>query len=70
LDDGNQYMNHFLAEDILETPDLELKQGRLPLLKAAGLGFTLDWDAIGRAEEMFRKTHRLAATTEPRADNS
>ena len=55
LDDGNQYMNHFLAWDIIETPDLALKSGRLPVLGGPGLGFELDWDAVARAEETFEK---------------
>ena len=48
LDDGNQYMNHLLAEDIIERPDLELNKGKLPVLPGPGLGFELDWDAVGR----------------------
>lgn len=55
LDDGNQYMNHFLAWDIIEAPDLTLKSGRLPVLNGPGLGFELDWDAVARAEETFEK---------------
>lgn len=51
LDDGNQYMNHFLKEDIIVSPNLELKDGKLPVLQGPGLGFELDWDAIGRAVE-------------------
>jgi len=34
LDDGNQYMNHFLTEDIIQAPDLTLRQGGLPVLGA------------------------------------
>jgi L-alanine-DL-glutamate epimerase-like enolase superfamily enzyme len=58
LDDGNQYMNDLLVEDIIERPSLAIKQGRLPALPGPGLGFELDWDAIGRAEEAFRATGR------------
>jgi muconate cycloisomerase len=54
LDDGNQYMNHFLIEDIIEKPDLTLQKGRLPVLAGPGLGFELDWDAVSRAEEAYR----------------
>lgn len=51
LDDGNQYMNHFLLEDIIKQPNLRLKAGRLPVLSGPGLGFELDWDAVERARE-------------------
>jgi L-alanine-DL-glutamate epimerase-like enolase superfamily enzyme len=59
LDDGNQYMNHLLAEDIIERPSLAIDQGQLPALPGPGLGFELDWDAIGRAEEAFRTAPRI-----------
>jgi muconate cycloisomerase len=52
LDDGNQYMNHFLAWDILDSPDLTLRSGKLALLPGPGLGFTLDWDAVERARAL------------------
>jgi L-alanine-DL-glutamate epimerase-like enolase superfamily enzyme len=55
LDDGNQYMNHFLVEDIIERPCLELQGGKLPVLPGPGLGFELNWDAVGRAEEAHRR---------------
>ena len=55
LDDGNQYMNHLLKEDVVMQPDLALKGGKLPVLSGPGLGFELDWDAIGRAAEAHRK---------------
>ncbi len=54
LDDGNQYMNHLLEEDIVLTPALSLSNGVLPILTGPGLGFELDWDAVGRAEARFR----------------
>lgn len=57
LDDGNQYMNHFLAEDIVQQPDLRLKAGRLPVLRGPGLGFELNWDAVGRAREAHLRFH-------------
>lgn len=56
LDDGNQYMNHFLVEDIIERPGLVLEGGQLPVLSGPGLGFELDWDAVGRAEEAYRSS--------------
>lgn len=53
LDDGNQYMNHFLAWDIIKSPDLELNKGRLAVNKAPGLGFELDLNAVARAHETY-----------------
>jgi muconate cycloisomerase len=55
LDDGNQYMNHLLAWDIVKSPDLTVQNGKLPVLKGQGLGFELDWDAIDQASELHRK---------------
>ena len=56
LDDGNQYMNHLLAWDIVKSPGLTLQNGKLPVLKGAGLGFELDRDAISEASELHRKS--------------
>ncbi|NNE22058.1 MAG: mandelate racemase/muconate lactonizing enzyme family protein [Rhizobiales bacterium] len=56
LDDGNQYMNHFLQWDIVKHPNLELKNGRLPVLTGPGLGFQLDDDAVERAKELYVKS--------------
>lgn len=53
LDDGNQYMNHLLAWDIVDSPDLTLQAGRLPVLTGPGLGFELDHDAVARAAEAW-----------------
>jgi len=53
LDDGNQYMNHLLIEDIVARPNLALQNGQLPVLSGPGFGFELDWDAVGRAEEAY-----------------
>jgi L-alanine-DL-glutamate epimerase-like enolase superfamily enzyme len=47
-------MNHFLAEDIIRSPDLSLRNGHLPVLSGPGLGFELDWNAVERAEELHR----------------
>ena len=58
LDDGNQYMNHLLKEDIVVRPDLALREGRLPVLDGPGLGFELDWDAVARATEAHEKQNR------------
>ncbi len=55
LDDGNQYMNHFLCWDIVKSPDLQLVNGKLPVLKGPGLGFELDDDKVEQAAELFDK---------------
>lgn len=55
LDDGNQYMNHFLLWDIIKQPDLALHNGKLPVLGGPGLGFDLDWDAVGQARDDHAK---------------
>jgi L-alanine-DL-glutamate epimerase-like enolase superfamily enzyme len=55
LDDGNQYMNHLLTEDIIARPALALNGGALALLPGPGLGFEMDWDAVARAEEANRR---------------
>ncbi len=52
LDDGNQYMNHFLAWDIVKSPDLGLKAGSLPVLTGPGLGFELDWEEVEHAARL------------------
>ena len=54
LDDGNQYMNNFLAWDIVTHPDLTLHDGKLPVLDGPGLGFELDWNSVCRAAEAWR----------------
>ena len=53
LDDGNQYMNHLLTNDIISDPDLKLDNGSLKVIKGPGLGFDLDQDAVKEAEEIF-----------------
>jgi muconate cycloisomerase len=60
LDDGNQYMNDLLSEDIILQPKLTLHNGSLPVLSGPGLGFELYWDAIARAEEAHEATTRGA----------
>ena len=55
LDDGNQYMNNFLAWDIVRQPDLTLQCGRLSVLDGPGLGFELDWNAVHKAAEAWWK---------------
>ncbi len=56
LDDGNQYMNHFLPWDIIESLDLTLKTGKLPLPSCPGLGFELVWNTVARAREPYEKS--------------
>ena len=53
LDDGNQYMNHLLQWDIIASPSLTLENGRLPVIKGAGLGFELDTDAVEQARQLY-----------------
>lgn len=55
LDDGNQYMNHFLEWDIIERPDLTLRSGKLPVLGGPGLGFELNPDAVALAAERHQR---------------
>ena len=55
LDDGNQYMNHFLAWDIIESPDLRLHNGKMAVLDGPGLGFELNHDAVARAHELHNQ---------------
>jgi L-alanine-DL-glutamate epimerase-like enolase superfamily enzyme len=54
LDDGNQYMNDLLSEDIILQPKLTLHTGSLPVLSGPGLGFELNWDAVERAQAAYR----------------
>ena len=54
LDDGNQYMNHFLSWDIVKTPQLKLLNGKLPVFKGAGLGFELDEDRVKQAADYYQ----------------
>jgi L-alanine-DL-glutamate epimerase-like enolase superfamily enzyme len=63
LDDGNQYMNHFLEGDIVARPDLTLKRGRLPVIRGPGLGFDLDFDAVERAKEAHKKFSRARSVS-------
>ena len=54
LDDGNQYMNHLLASDIISSPRLELTDARLPVLSGPGFGFEINSDAVAKAAENHR----------------
>ena len=53
IDDGNQYMNHLLAWDIIDSPNLELQKGKLPIVSGPGLGFSLNIDAVEAAKQAF-----------------
>ena len=54
LTDGNQIMHQLIIEDIIAAPDITPRQGKIGLLERPGLGFELDWDAVGRAAERYR----------------
>lgn len=60
LDDGNQHMNGFLAWDIVRSPDLRPKSGRLPVLGGPGLGFEIDFDHVERAASLHRSQRKAA----------
>jgi L-alanine-DL-glutamate epimerase-like enolase superfamily enzyme len=53
LDDANQHMTRFLAWDIIKSPDLTPRNGRVPVLKGPGLGFEIDWNGVERAKRAF-----------------
>lgn len=53
LDDGNQFMAHFLEWDIIAPGPLALQGDRLPILTGPGLGFTLDLDAVKDALALY-----------------
>ena len=55
LDDGNQYMNHFLSWDIIKSPNLTLIDGKLPVLKGPGLGFEIDLSAVKEAARIYQR---------------
>jgi muconate cycloisomerase len=55
LDDGNQYMNHFLSWDIIKSPNLTLVEGKLPVIKGPGLGFEIDSKAVEEAAKFYQQ---------------
>ena len=59
IDDGNQIMWQLLEEDIVETPDLTPRAGKILVTDKPGLGFTLNEDAVCRAEEAYNKKKGL-----------
>lgn len=60
LDDGNQHMNRFLAWDIIRSPDLRPRGGRLPVLGGPGLGFEIDHGNVERAAALHLSQSRVA----------
>ncbi len=54
IDDGNQIMCRFINDDLISSPDLTLKDGKLPVFDGPGFGIGLDRDAIARAQERIR----------------
>lgn len=57
LDDGNQIMYQLLAEDIVASPSLVLKDGSMLISELPGLGFELNCDAVERAAKAFKIKH-------------
>ena len=53
LDDANQYMNHLLTSDVIASPDLSLKNAKLGLFDAPGLGFEIDAAAVAEAAARY-----------------
>lgn len=54
LDDGNQFMNHLMETDIINSPDLTLQNGGLPVLDGPGLGFEINFEAVQEAKEKYK----------------
>ena len=48
-------MHQLLVEDLVSSPDLTPRQGKLGLFDAPGLGVELDRDAVARAAERYQK---------------
>lgn len=59
LDDGNQHMQRFLEFDLVKSPDLAPRAGRLEVLNGPGLGIELDADAVAEAEGQFVKRRNV-----------
>ena len=55
LTDGNQIMHQLLAEDLIASPDLTPRLGKIGLIEEPGLGVELDRDAVARAAERYEK---------------
>lgn len=58
LDDGNQYMGHFLEYDLIDDTGHPLKAGHMPRLSGPGLGFTINTDAVKDATKCFSSHHK------------
>ncbi len=60
VSDGNQIMHQLLVEDVIAAPDITPVNGKLSAAVAfrPGLGFELDWDAVERAAELYRRDER------------
>ena len=56
LDDGNQYMNHFLKWDIIKGSNLDLTNGRMKIVSGVGLGFDIDMENVARAHEIYQES--------------
>lgn len=55
LDDGNQIMWQLLKTDLVKSPGLEPRQGRLEAMQGNGLSFELDNDAVAESERLFAR---------------
>ncbi|MCX6364402.1 MAG: hypothetical protein NTW58_09610 [Actinobacteria bacterium] len=53
--EGNQITHQLLVEDLVSAPDLTPVQGKIGLLETPGLGVELDWNALHRAAELYRR---------------
>jgi muconate cycloisomerase len=58
LTDGNQIMHQLIVEDLIASPDLTPRAGKLGLIDAPGLGVELDQDAVERAADLYRRDAR------------
>ena len=56
LDDGNQYMNHFLEWDIIKGSVLDITNGKMQVVSGVGLGFDIDMENVARAHEIYQKS--------------
>ena len=56
LDDGNQYMNHFLKWDIIKGSVLDITNGKMQVVSGVGLGFDIDMENVTRAHEIYLKS--------------
>ena len=56
LDDGNQYMNHFLKWDIIKGSNLDLTDGKMKIVSGVGLGFDIDSENVARAHEIYQES--------------